>query len=139
MQRNCRGFTLVEMIVVIAIIGVLATVVIARYAGQTDYAKVATAKAHLAQLEEAVITFEAQTGKLPRSLAALVERPPGSSNWREGGYLKGRTVPKDPWENEYVYRVSRGRFEVVCLGADGQPGGTGVDADISSETMGQTR
>jgi len=127
------GFTLVEMIVVIAIIGVLATVVVVRYSGQTDLAKATAAKAHLAQFESAVISFQSQNGRLPTALSELVERPGNAPNWPEGGYLKSRSVPKDPWGNDYAYRVNGRRFEILCMGADGQEGGTGVDSDLSNE------
>ena len=128
-----KGFTLVEMIVVIAIIGILATLVVVRYSGQTDQAKVAAAKSQLAQLEGAVISFHSHVGRLPKSLVELVEKPSGATNWQEGGYLKGKAVPKDPWGNEYQYKVNGRRFEVISLGADGKEGGSGVDTDLSSE------
>ena len=134
-RRNQRGFTLVEMIVVIAIIGVLATVVVIRYSGQTDQAKVAAARAHLSQFESAIISFQSQNGRVPTSLTELVERPSNAISWPEGGYLKSKSVPKDPWGHEYLYRVNGRRFEVVCLGADGQEGGEGVDADLSNESL----
>ncbi len=133
--RRAAGFTLVEMIVVIAIIGVLATIVVVRYSGQTDQAKVAAAKSHLAQLESAVISFQAQSGRLPTSLTELVERPSNVSFWPEGGYLKSRAAPRDPWGHEYLYRLTGRRFEILCLGADGREGGSGVEADLSNEEM----
>lgn len=129
-----RGFTLVEMIVVIAIIGVLATIVVIKYAGQTDQAKIATAKAHLAQFESAVISFQAHNGKLPGSLTELVEKPSYATNWQEGGYLKGKSAPKDPWGHDYVYKTTGRKFEIICLGADGMEGGEGADADFSNES-----
>jgi general secretion pathway protein G len=132
-MRREAGFTLVEMIVVIAIIGVLATLVVVRYSGQTDQAKVAAAKSQLAQLEGAVISFQSHVGRLPRSLLELVEKPSGAANWQEGGYLKGKSVPRDPWGNEYAYKASGRRFEIISLGADGKEGGAGVDADLSNE------
>jgi general secretion pathway protein G len=132
MQRQA-GFTLVEMIVVIAIIGILATVVVVRYSGQTDQAKVAAAKAQLAQLESTVIAFHSHTGRLPKSLTELVEKPPGIANWQEGGYLKGKSASKDPWGNDYRYKAKGRQFEIFCLGADGKEGGTGVDEDLSNE------
>jgi general secretion pathway protein G len=132
-MRMKAGFTLIEMIVVIAIIGILATLVVVRYSGQTDQAKVAAAKSQLAQLEGAVITFHSHVGRLPASLAELVEKPSNATHWQEGGYLKGKSVPKDPWGNEYVYKVNGRRFEIISLGADGKEGGSGVDADLSNE------
>jgi len=132
-MKKVAGFTLVEMIVVIAIIGILATLVVVRYSGQTDQAKVAAAKSQLAQLEGAVISFHSNVGRLPSALTELVDRPASASNWQEGGYLKGKNVPKDPWGTEYVYRVNGRRFEILSLGADCKEGGTGVDADLSNE------
>jgi general secretion pathway protein G len=136
-MRRQAGFTLVEMIVVIAIIGVLATMVVIRYSGQTDQAKVAAAKAHLSQFESAIISFQSQNGKFPASLTDLVERPGNAPNWPEGGYLKSKSVPKDPWGHEYIYRLNGRRFEIVCVGADGQEGGEGADADFTNETVEQ--
>lgn len=132
-MRKNSGFTLVEMIVVIAIIGILATLVVVRYSGQTDQAKVAAAKSQLSQLEGAVISFHSHVGRLPKTLTELVEKPSGVANWQEGGYLKGKSVAKDPWGNEYIYKVSGRRFEILSLGADGKEGGTNVDTDLSNE------
>ena len=132
-MKRQAGFTLVEMIVVIAIIGILATLVVVRYSGQTDQAKIAAAKSQLAQLEGAVISFHSHVGRLPKALSELIEKPSGATNWQEGGYLKGKAVPKDPWGNDFVYKTSGRRFEIISLGADGKEGGTGPDADLSNE------
>jgi general secretion pathway protein G len=130
-----RAFTLVELIVVIAIIGILATLVIVRYAGKTDQAKVAAAKAQLSQLEGAVIEFQAQCGRLPNALDELVNKPGDCPKWQEGGYLKGTKVPKDPWGHDFIYKSEGSKIEIVSLGADGAEGGAGVNADLSSLTM----
>jgi general secretion pathway protein G len=131
--RYCRrGFTLVELMIVVAIIGVLATLVITRYAGKTDQAKAAAGKAHIQQLETAIIEFQAHCGRIPSSLEELVTKPGDCPNWQDGGYLKGNRVPKDPWGREYVYRGEGSKYEIVSLAADGRQGGSGVDADISS-------
>jgi general secretion pathway protein G len=132
-RRGRAGFTLLEMIVVVAIIGILATLVVVRYSGKTDEAKVAAAKSQLAQIESAVVSFNAHVGRLPRGLDELVTPPSGASAWQEGGYFKGKKVPNDPWGNPFVYKGSGRRFEVLSLGADGREGGTGVDADLSNE------
>jgi general secretion pathway protein G len=133
-----RGFTLVELIVVIAIIGVLASVVVVRYAGKTDQAKVAAAKMQIAQIEGAVIEFQAHCNRLPQSLDELVHKPGDCPNWQDGGYLKGTKVTKDPWGHDYLFKVEGSNFELISLGADGKEGGSGVDADISSLNMNGT-
>jgi len=120
------------LIVVIAIIGILATLIIVRYSGKTDQAKVAAAKAHLAQLENACIEFEAHCNRLPHSLDELVTRPGDCPKWQEGGYLKGTKPPKDPWGHEYVFKNESGKLEVISYGSDGQQGGVGNAADLSS-------
>jgi general secretion pathway protein G len=130
-----RGFTLVEVIVVIAIIGILATMVIVRYAGKTDQARQAVAKAQISQIESAVIDFQGSCKRLPRSFDELVTQPGDCPDWNPGGYLKGKSVPKDPWGKEYIYRQEGTNFEVICLGADGQEGGSGFNRDISSSNM----
>jgi len=133
-RKRCqRAFTLVELIVVIAIIGVLASLVIVKYAGKTDQAKAAAAKAQISQLEGAIIEFQAHCNRLPRTLDELVTKPGECANWQEGGYLKSKKLIKDPWDHEYVYKSEGSNYEIICLGADGKQGGTGVDTDISSD------
>lgn len=127
-----RAFTLVELTVVVAIIGILATLVIVRYSGKTDQAKAAAAKAQLSQLEGAVIEFQSHCGRLPNALDELVNKPGDCPKWQEGGYLKGTKVPKDPWGHDFVIKADGGTFEIVSLGADGSEGGTGVNTDLSS-------
>ncbi len=133
---NRRGFTLVELIVVIAIIGVLATILVTKLAGKTDQAKIAAAKAQLSQIEGAVIEFQANCNRMPTSLDELVNKPGDCPNWQEGGYLKGGKVPKDPWGHDYVFRPASGSdFEIICMGADGKESGSGVNQDISSKNL----
>jgi len=139
MQRQSihnRAFTLVELIVVIAIIGILASTLLLKYGGKTDQAKVAAAKMEVSELEGAVIEFQANCNRLPRSLDELINKPGDCPGWQEGGYLKGTKVRKDPWGHEFILHVGSGSdFEIVCLGADGKEGGSGVNQDISSRDL----
>ena len=138
-RRKRAGFTLVEVMVVVVIIGLLATVVVINVLPAQDRAMVEKAGADIAVLEQAVETYRLDNLTFPRSedgLQALVA-PPASLNrperYRQGGYV--RRLPDDPWGNPYQYRQP-GRdnrpFEIISLGADGQEGGEGNDADISN-------
>ncbi len=127
------GFTLLEMIVVVAIIGILATLVVVRYTGKTDEAKVAAAKSQISQIESAIVSFYAHVGRMPKELRELIEKPSGAISWQEGGYVKGKTAPKDPWGNDFRYATQGRRFTLTSLGADGKEGGSGLDADLSNE------
>jgi general secretion pathway protein G len=134
------GFTLIEILVVITVIGLLAALVGPRILGRVSEAKSATAKAQLEMLGVALDNYRLDNGSYPsteQGLAALQEKPtrdPAPLNWR-GPYLK-RTIPADPWGRPYVYR-SPGEHDpagndLSTLGKDGQPGGEGEDADITS-------
>ena len=138
-RRKRAGFTLVEVMVVVVIIGLLATVVVINVLPAQDRAMVEKAGADIAVLEQAVETYRLDNLTFPRTedgLQALVA-PPASLNrperYRQGGYV--RRLPEDPWGNPYQYRQP-GRdnrpFEIISLGADGQEGGEGNDADISN-------
>ena len=138
-RRKRAGFTLVEVMVVVVIIGLLATVVVINVLPAQDRAMVEKATADIAVLEQAVETYRLDNLTFPRTedgLQALVA-PPASLNrperYRLGGYV--RRLPDDPWGNPYQYRQP-GRdnrpFEIISLGADGQEGGEGNDADISN-------
>ena len=87
-------------------------------------------------LDGACIEFQAHCNRLPNSLRELVEKPGDCSNWQDGGYLKGTTVPKDPWGHEYVFRNDDGKIEIVSYGSDGKQGGTGPATDLSSLSTG---
>lgn len=136
--KRQAGFTLIEIMVVIVIIGILASFIVPNIMSEPDKAKVVKAKADIKQIESALDMYRLDNYHYPSSeqgLKALVEKPSGSPearNWREGGYLKH--MPKDPWGNPYQY-LNPGRHgpvDVYSLGADNQPGGEGYDADIGN-------
>lgn len=132
-RKHGSGFTLLEILVVLVIIGLLASFVAPRFFGQIGKSEVKVAVAQLDSLEKALDQYRLDTGHYPsteQGLGSLVTRPEGESKWA-GPYLK-KGVPLDPWGRSYVYRApgSKGDFELMSLGKDGQPGGQGEDADL---------
>ena len=131
-----EGFTLIELLVVLVILGLLAGLVgpqVLRYLGG---AKSDTARLQIEELGAGLDLYHLETGRYPTTeegLAALVEQPVGVSNWN-GPYLKKKTLPKDPWGNEYQYRSpgEHGMYDLYSLGQDNQEGGDGEAADIVS-------
>lgn len=133
-RRN--GFTLVELLVVLVILGLLAGLVGPAVLNQLGGAKSKTAKVQVENIQTALETFMLDTGRFPtgeEGLKALVSQPGGLSSWN-GPYLKGGKLPKDPWGNDYQYRNpgEHGRVDVFSFGADGQPGGEGEDAEVGN-------
>lgn len=129
------GFTLLELLVVMVIIGLLAGYVAPRYFGQIGKSEVKVARAQLDALEKALDQYRLDTGRYPGTelgLAALVIKPTSEPRWA-GPYLK-KTVPLDPWGRAYLYKSpgDHGDFDLVSLGKDGQPGGSGEAEDIKS-------
>ena len=139
-QNSQAGFTLIELMVVIIILGVLAGMIIPRVMGRPDEARQAKAKIQIESLESALKLYKLDIGGYPtteQGLQALVEAPTAGNlpkNWRQGGYLEKGKVPKDPWGNDFVYVSpgSHGDFDLSCLGKDGEAGGEGVDKDINN-------
>ncbi len=135
-RGSAAGFTFIEIMVVVAILAILAALVVPRIVGRTDEAKRTSAKVQIRNLEGALNLYKLDNGIYPsteQGLKALVEKPTVGTmpkNWKLGGYLP--KVPDDPWGNPYKY-VSpspKGDFEIVSLGADGEPGGDGKNADL---------
>lgn len=130
------GFTLLELLVVVVIIGLLASFVAPRYFGQVGKSEVTTAKAQIDALGTALDQYRLDTGRFPSTelgLNALVQKPADETKWN-GPYLR-KSVPLDPWGKSYVYRVPGEKgvdYDLVSLGKDGQPGGTGAAADITN-------
>ena len=130
-----RGFTLLELLVVMVIIGLLVGYVGPRYFAQIGKSEVKAARMQLDGFEKALEQYRLDTGHYPSSelgLEALVVRPASEARW-QGPYLK-KQVPVDPWGNPYIYRLGgpRGEFEILSLGKDGRPGGDGEAADIGN-------
>jgi general secretion pathway protein G len=135
LRKKGAGFTLLELLVVVAIIGLLVGYVAPRYFGQIGKSEVNTAKAQIDALEKALDQYRLDTGKYPSTelgLNALQQRPQNEPKW-SGPYLK-KAVPLDPWGKPYVYRSpgEKGEFDLVSYGKDGAPGGTGENADLSN-------
>ena len=142
--RSVRGFTLIEIMVVVVIIGLLAAVILPNVFGNVERAQVNKAKADIQAIETALMMFKLDNFKYPSTdlgLNALVQRPndPTIRNWREGGYLK--RLNKDPWGNDYQYQSpgtqGGGEYDLFTFGADSQPGGEKAAADIGNWNLDQ--
>ncbi|HXX56650.1 MAG TPA: type II secretion system major pseudopilin GspG [Thermodesulfovibrionales bacterium] len=141
--RSCRGFTLLEVMIVVVILALLAAVVAPKIIGRIDDAKITDAKVQIRNFETALKFFKMDNGFYPdtqQGLDALVEKPTTGDipkKYRDGGYLEQKKIPLDPWGNPYVY-VSpglHGDYDIMSYGADGKEGGEGINADIKSWEM----
>ena len=137
-SRGDRGFTLIEILVVIVILGILAALIVPRVMDRPDQARAVAAKADIAAIMQGLKLYRLDNGSYPSSdqgLQALVKKPERGEiprNWKSGGYLE--RLPKDPWDSDYQYLNPgiRSEVDVFSLGADRQPGGEGYNADIGS-------
>jgi general secretion pathway protein G len=134
-MTRMRGFTLLELLVVVVIIGLLAGYVAPRYFGQVGKSEIATARAQIDALEKALHQYRLDVGHYPSTqlgLNALLTRPVDQTKWN-GPYLS-KAVPADPWGKPYQYRMpgEKHEFDLVSYGKDGQPGGTGDNSDITN-------
>jgi len=140
---RARGFTLIEIMVVVVIIGLLAAVIVPAVMKRIDDARVAKAKEDIQSLETALTMFYMDNSKYPtndQGLGALTTQPtdPTIKNWKPGGYIE--RISKDPWitDYQYVFPGTHGRpYDLCSLGADSQPGGDGINADICNWNLNQ--
>ncbi|MBT3309500.1 MAG: type II secretion system major pseudopilin GspG [Gammaproteobacteria bacterium] len=135
-QRSAQtGFTLMEVMVVIVILGILATLVVPRVMERPEEARMTKARLDIQSIGQALDLYRLDTHDYPttaQGLRALKEQPDGVTRWRKGGYLS--KVPSDPWSNDYIYLSPglHGDYDLLSYGADGQPGGEDSKADIGS-------
>ena len=135
-QKKNRGFTLIEIMVVIVILGILASLVVPKIMSRPDDARLIAARQDISSLTQALKLYRLDNQNYPtteQGLQALVQKPsspPAPGNWKTGGYID--RLPKDPWGNDYQYLSPglKGEVDVFSLGADGAPGGDGNNADI---------
>jgi len=135
-KNEQKGFTLIEILVVLAIIGLLAGLIGPQVMKQFSSSKPKAARLQIEGLVSALDLYRLDSGRYPtngQGLQALIQQPDGLNNWN-GPYLRKSSIPKDPWDRayEYVYPGRKAEFEVFSLGADGQAGGEGEDVDIYS-------
>jgi general secretion pathway protein G len=130
--RGRSGFTLIELMVVLLIIGLLAGLIGLKVLDRIDEARITKAKADIDRLNEAVKFYYKDIGRLPEDLLDLVEAPPDADDWK--GYLEGRKIPKDPWKNEYKYMIidpDKKEYDIYSLGPDGEES----DDDITLQDL----
>ena len=139
-KSNDSGFTLIELMVVIVILGILAGLIIPRIMGRPEEARQLKAKMQIESLETALKLYKLDNGMYPdteQGLQALIEQPETGAlpkNWRKDGYLEKGRVPKDPWENDFVYLSpgAHGDYDIISYGSDGVPDGEDKNRDINN-------
>ena len=131
-RKAARGFTLVELLLVLIILALIGGLVLPNIIGRAEGAKVKAASSQIDRLSMAVETYYMDTNSFPDTLDQLVDNSGGVAGWN-GPYVK-RSILKDPWNREYVYQYpgEKGQFDIASLGADGQPGGEDTNADIDN-------
>ncbi len=137
-RKKSLGFTLLELMVVVLILGLLAALVVPKIVGRGEEAKITAAKVQMKEIESALELYKLDNGFYPtteQGLEALVKKPdtdPIPQNYRKGGYMK--KIPLDPWGNPYIYRCpgDHGEYDLFSMGADGKEGGEGSGKDITN-------
>ncbi len=131
--NNRKGMTLIEIMIVLAIIGGIAALLLPRLTGQLDKAKTKEARIQMSQIVNALQMYYTDCGKFPTALGNLVKADENCKNWGPEPYLK--KDPKDPWGRDFAYEISGNEYNLKCFGKDGREGGTGLDADITLEDL----
>lgn len=135
---NRRGMTLVEIMIVLAIIGSIMALLLPRLTGASDKANVREAKIKMGQIVNALAMYYTDCGKYPQSLKGLIEADPSCSNWGPEAYMrkeKGSDSIQDPWHHDFEYQLNGAEYTLKCLGKDGAEGGTGFNADFTQEDL----
>jgi len=140
LPTNQAGFTLTEMLIVIALIGIIMTLVSGNIIGKFNSAKVDSTKIQMKQLGVILDDFNRVCGFYPttdQGLDALIKAPSGREckNYDPDGFIKGGKVPKDGWGNDFMYESDGGKYKLISLGGDNKPGGEGNDKDLSSDEI----
>lgn len=132
-RGEARAFTLIELLAVIAILGLIAAFAVPQVLKWVSGARSDSARVQIEALGASIDLYRLEVGSFPPDLQALVEKPPGTAKW-DGPYLKKRVIPKDPWGNDYIYLYpgKNGDYDLVSLGADASEGGEGEQKDIVS-------
>ncbi len=130
---NRKGMTLIEIMIVLAIIGGIAALLLPRLTGQLDKAKQKEARIQMSQIVNALSMYYTDCGKYPAALEGLVTQDANCNNWGPEAYLK--KPPKDPWGHDFVYELNGNEYGLKCLGKDGKEGGSGYDTDITLEDI----
>lgn len=130
---NRKGMTLVEIMIVLAIIGGIMAILLPKLTGQIDKAKTKDARIQMSQIVQALSMYYTDCGKYPTALDGLVTQDANCHNWGPEPYLK--KAPKDPWGHDFVYELSASEYNLKCLGKDGKEGGSGYDLDITLEDI----
>ena len=131
--QTARGFSLIELLVVIGILAVIAAIVAPNLLGKADDANINAAKVQIEQVSAAIDLYRLETGRYPETLTDLVEQPADNPRWK-GPYLRKKSLMQDPWHNDLQYARpgQHGKFDLYSYGPDGSPGGEGDDADIGN-------